>query len=75
RTPQPIERFVSATGMHPLAYYLVDGRVLGRRITRFEPELPAFSKHLKLTIRTVQPSTTRTRDLTLDIASNAFMRN
>lgn len=74
-TPQPIERFVSATGMHPLSYYLTGGRVLGKRITRFEPELPDNTKHLKLSIRTVQPSTTRTADLTLDIASNAFMRN
>jgi hypothetical protein len=74
-TPQPIERFVSETGMHPLADYLVGGRVLGRHITRFEPELPSSSKHLKLTLHTVQPSTTRQRDLTLDIASSAFMRN
>jgi len=75
RTPQPIERFVSTTGTHPLSFYLVGGRVLGKNITRFEPELPNFSKRLKLTLRTVQPSTTRTRDLTLDISSNAFMRN
>lgn len=75
RTPQPIERFVSATGTHPLSFYLTGGRVLGKRITRFEPELPASTKHLKLSIRTVQPSTTRTADLTLDIASNAYMRN
>jgi len=75
RTPQPIDRFVSPTGMHPLSYYLVGGRVLGRRITRFEPELPEFSKHLKLLIHTIQPSSTRTRDLTLDITANAFMRN
>lgn len=74
-TPQPIERFVSSTGSHALSHYLAGGRVLGRRITRFEPELPAFTKHLKLSIRTVQPSTTRAADLTLDIASNAFLRN
>lgn len=74
-TPQPIDRFVSLTGQHPLPFYLTGGRVLGKRITRFEPELPAFTKHLKLSIRTVQPSTTQTADLTLDIAANAYMRN
>jgi hypothetical protein len=74
-TPQPIERFVSLTGMRPLADYLVDGRILGRRITLFEPELPPGSKRLNVRLRTVQPSTTRSPDLTLDMATHAFMRN
>ena len=75
RTPQPIERFISATGMHPLADYLVGGRLLGRRITAFEPELLPFSKHLRLHVHTIQPSTTQGRDLTLDLEGNAFLRN
>ena len=74
-TPQPIERFESLTGRHPLDFYLTGGRVLGKHITRFEPELPDSTKHLRISVSTVQPSTTRNRDLTLDIASNAFMRN
>lgn len=74
-TPQPIERFVSLTGAQPLANYLVGGRVLGRRITLFEPEMPPASKRLKLQVRTVQPSTTGSPDLTLDLATDALMRN
>lgn len=75
RTPQPIERFASALGVRPLASYLVDGRVLGRRITVFEPEQPPLSKRLTLRIHTIQPSTTQSPDLTLDITASALMRN
>ncbi len=75
QNPGPIERFNSLTGMHPLADYLVDGRVLGRRITLFEPEMPPGTKRINVRIRTVQPSTTQGADLTLDLTCHAFMRN
>ncbi|MFN8612078.1 MAG: hypothetical protein U0931_31325 [Vulcanimicrobiota bacterium] len=75
RTPQPIDRFLSATGIRPLSSYLVGGRVLGRHITLFEPAQPAGSKRLTLTIHTVQPSTSGAADLTLDISASALMRN
>lgn len=75
RTPQPIDRFVSATGMRPLSSYLVGGRVLGQHITRFEPTQPPNTKHLTIHVHTVQPSTTRGPDLTLDIDTNVFLRN
>ena len=74
-TPQPIERFFSLTGMHPLADYLVGGRILGRRITLFEPEMPPATKRLNVRLRTLQPSTTQNPDLTLDMATYALMRN
>lgn len=71
----PIERFVSLTGVHPLVDYLVDGRVLGRRITRFEPEMPPGTKRINVRMRSVQPSTTEGPDLTLELTSHAFLRN
>jgi len=75
RTPQPIDRFVSLSGVQPLANYLVGGRILGRRITLFEPEMPPATRRLDLRLRSVQPSTTGNPDLTLSIAGHALMRN
>lgn len=74
-TPQPIERFVSLTGARPLDNYLVGGHVLGRRITLFEPEVPAGTRRLKLRLRTLQPSSTQNGDLTLELTTDALMRN
>ena len=74
-TPQPIERFASLTGPHPLSYYLAGGRLMGRRITLFEPEIPPGTKRLNVHLRALQPSTTRNPDMTLDVATHAFMRN
>lgn len=75
RTPQPIDRFVSLSGVQPLSAYLVGGRVLGTHITLFEPEQPTGSKRLTVHLHTVQPSTTRSQDLTLDFTASALLRN
>ncbi|MBS2035225.1 hypothetical protein JST97_09560 [bacterium] len=75
RTPQPIERFISLSGQRPLSTYCVGGKLLGRRITSFEPDQPASTKRLTLRVHTVQPSSTQSPDLQLDIATDALMRN
>lgn len=75
RTPQPIERFTSALGVRPITSYMVGGRLLGRRITLFEPAQPPSSNRLTLRIHTIQPSTTQSPDLNLDINASALMRN
>lgn len=75
QVPGPIERFDSLTGRHPLVDYLAEGRILGRRITLFQPEVPPGTRRLNVRMRTIQPSTTQSPDLTLDLTSHAFMRN
>lgn len=74
-TPQPIERFLSATGVHPLADYLSGGRVVGRGIQRFQPDLPAGGQRLNLRLYTVQPGRGADPDLTLDTTTHVLMRN
>lgn len=76
RTPQPIDRFNSLSGIQPLSAYLTGGRVLGNHITAFDPDQPPPGKRITVHIHTVQPSSIRGNpDLNLDVTASALLRN
>lgn len=74
-SPGPIENFISATGIHPLSDYLVDGRVIARRISLFAPEHVPDTRRLTVRFRCLQPHSRGGPDLTLDLATHAYFRN
>jgi hypothetical protein len=73
-TPTPIESYDPGGGAQQLSAYLSGGRVVARRLTRFETEsLPNFSIRMRLAVES--PATARTRAQKITLESVVFPRN
>ena len=72
--PTVIENYDPGGGSQALSAYLSGGRILARRLTRFELEtLSNFSVRMRMAVET--PATARTRAQKITLESVAFPRN